>query len=418
MSENKESLIIAEKKVTISFLFIGIASLGTFNAILAELFFFQHFTKTNNLAGIFTSINNGLNLSLLLIFQIFGSIISLTKQLILFQILGLVVLISSPLIVLNLPANISFYCVCLLFSLTGISQALANYSVFAVVSYFPLTNTVKVGQGQAIAGIMSNVINFAVLFLFGESSDSSIKKGALCFFFMTAGMIVISLMLTHSLFKNEFFLKIATQYKIIKKIDESQNNQIKAESENLVENENQDNKEEKQPSLVEVIKSLALVNFLMFLLFFSTFLIFPACLIKPKFFNLEGGVKVNCILLVFNLSDALGRTLTEKIKISMKNLTIVIILKILLIGSVFFIPYAEYYQLCPSWFLHFLIILNPSLLAILNGMGTSLAYSIAPSQVVDSMKGKAGASMSLFLSVGMFVGSIFSIKFLNLLNFK
>ena len=52
-----------------------------------------------------------------------------------------------------------------------------------------------------------------------------------------------------------------------------------------------------------------------------------------------------------------------------------------------------------------LLIINVALLALTNGIGTTLCFGIAPEIVEDEYKGLAGTSLSFFLIVGIFLGS-------------
>ena len=49
--------------------------------------------------------------------------------------------------------------------------------------------------------------------------------------------------------------------------------------------------------------------------------------------------------------------------------------------------------------------INVALLAVTNGIGTTLCFGIAPDTVEDEYKGAAGTSLSFFLIVGIFLGS-------------
>ncbi len=51
------------------------------------------------------------------------------------------------------------------------------------------------------------------------------------------------------------------------------------------------------------------------------------------------------------------------------------------------------------------LILNVAILALTNGIGTTLCFGIAPNEVEDEYKGLAGTSLSFFLIVGIFLGS-------------
>ena len=52
------------------------------------------------------------------------------------------------------------------------------------------------------------------------------------------------------------------------------------------------------------------------------------------------------------------------------------------------------------------LIINVIILSTTNGMGTTLCLGLAPTMVKDSMKGRAGSSVSFFNILGIFLGTI------------
>lgn len=64
-----------------------------------------------------------------------------------------------------------------------------------------------------------------------------------------------------------------------------------------------------------------------------------------------------------------------------------------------------------------MVIINTCFFAFSNGYLTSLAFTFAPQKVSEEMKGKSGSSLSLFLLVGIFTGSLTAtFVYQNLLN--
>ena len=51
------------------------------------------------------------------------------------------------------------------------------------------------------------------------------------------------------------------------------------------------------------------------------------------------------------------------------------------------------------------LIINVGLLAVTNGIGTSLCFGLAPSLVEDKLKGRAGGSVGFFNIFGIFLGT-------------
>lgn len=402
-----------QKKVETTFLFLGIGSLLAFNAYLSQFFFFKSFLPNHKPDEVFTSIDSGLNLSILILFQIFGAFISYTKQLILFQLFSLVSLIFAPFVVIYLDESVSYLICYFLFACSGVAKALANSSVFALASFYPLACVVNVGVGQGIAGILSNILGFATSFLFRGEGVDNVKKGAYLYFLLSAGIILVCLYFSFGLFKNDFFMEIAIKNGIVKGIVEKDENENKNDVE-LAMLEEEPQKEQKvkeeEVGFFTLVKKIFMTNIMMFLFFFTLFAVFPGALIKTDLFGFNFGTKINTILLIFNISDTIGRKLGGKVDISMKNIYMVMFSRVILIVSILFNIYGEKTQLLGKYVVYILTILNPALLAISNGIGCSLCFAIAPSQVEKKLAGRAGSCVSFFLVVGLFFGSLSSMS--------
>lgn len=412
-----------QKRVETTFLFLGISSLLAFNAYLSQLFFFKHYLPNHKPDEVFTTINNGLNLSILVLFQIFGAFISYTKQLILFQIFALLSLAFAPIVPIYLDESISYLICYVLFAFTGIANALANSSVFALAAYFPLANVVNVGVGQGIAGILSNVLSFVAMFLFNGGNEADIKKGAYVYFITSAGLIIFGLYLSFEMFKNKFFREIAIKNGIIKGEIEGEEADKGTEltgiyDDNEIQPSTGVKKEEQKDnvSFFTLVGKILSTNFLIFSLFFTLFTVFPGTLIKTDLFGFNFGMKINTILLIFNCSDTIGRALGGKIAVNMKNIWLVFLTRIFMLGSVFFNVYGEKHGIIGKYVVYVLTILNPALLAISNGIGSSLCFAIAPTQVEKSLAGRAGSCISFFLVVGLFFGSLASMPVQNFVD--
>ena len=63
-----------------------------------------------------------------------------------------------------------------------------------------------------------------------------------------------------------------------------------------------------------------------------------------------------------------------------------------------------------------LLIVYVSILAITNGMGTTICLGLAPTMVPDSMKGRAGSSVSFFNILGIFLGTVIAFMTKYIIN--
>lgn len=55
-----------------------------------------------------------------------------------------------------------------------------------------------------------------------------------------------------------------------------------------------------------------------------------------------------------------------------------------------------------------LVVINMIVFAFTNGYVSSISYSLAPEQVHEDLKGSSGSSVSFFLIVGIFTGTLFA----------
>ena len=62
------------------------------------------------------------------------------------------------------------------------------------------------------------------------------------------------------------------------------------------------------------------------------------------------------------------------------------------------------------------LIINVSILAITNGIATSLCFGLAPSLVPDEIKGRAGGSVGFFNIFGIFLGTCVAFLSMFIMN--
>ena len=125
-------------------------------------------------------------------------------------------------------------------------------------------------------------------------------------------------------------------------------------------------------------------------------------------FGLEGDYSTNTVILVYNVFDTIGRYLVAKVKPTKKLNLIVNLGRSILLFTLVFNYYCQQTINGPGWNINvtsILLIINVGLLAVTNGIGTTLCFGLAPNQVEDEYKGQAGTSLSFFLIVGIFLGS-------------
>ena len=152
--------------------------------------------------------------------------------------------------------------------------------------------------------------------------------------------------------------------------------------------------------------------------FIITFMLFPGASIKPQLFNLPIGWKINTIIFLFNVFDTIAKTLVGYLTPTKGKLYFFSFSRILLICSFYYVSYAETFNLLKPEITSYIVLVNVILLSMTGGFVNSLSFALAPGQVQDEWKGKAGSSVSLSLIIGICLGSFSGIIFNNLTDFK
>ena len=125
---------------------------------------------------------------------------------------------------------------------------------------------------------------------------------------------------------------------------------------------------------------------------------------------------MNTVLTIYNVFDTLGRYLVSKIKPTKSLAYISIVSRV-----VFLVTIPLNYFFCLKnynlYFISIFLIINVALLALTNGIGTTICFGIAPTLVNNELKGQAGASVSFFTILGIFLGSVLAFLTKVILDF-
>ena len=422
-----------QKKVETAFLVLGIGSLLPWNAIISEFDFFMHYQKGHSPQTLFPNINFALNLAVQLILLSSKSCISYKSQLLLSQIIPAIGMILLPFCVILLSADMSFYVSCGIMVLVGIANALASSSIFGLASFFPVNNVIAVGAGQGYAGILLNILRYIILYFFNGETASDINNGAYLFFFVSVFILIISMIFSCMLYNNEYFLSILNEKAVV--LVKKEKKETKKGDEELLETgrssiNDEPEEEEVKVSSAEVsdkkvqfsfralMCKLIDINLLCATGFIITFMLFPGASIKPQLFNLPIGWKINTIIFLFNVFDTIAKTLVGYLTPTKGKLYFFSFSRILLICSFYYVCYAESFNLLKPEIISYIVLVNVILLSMTGGFVNSLSFALAPGQVQDEWKGKAGSSVSLSLIIGICLGSFSGIIFNNLIDFK
>ena len=423
--------------IQITFVLYGVASLLGWNALLTKLDFFIYFLEGMKPATSFSFLNYILNILFQFLLVVKKDLMPLKLQLIGGIVGSILFLIAIPVSTMFLPKDewINYIITGGLVVLMGFINALASGGFFNFVSYFPLPLIVAFSGGQGFSGIAMNVLEYIVLIFLPGNEESKIVLRAWIFFGVSSLILVICLILLMFNYNSDYckyYLLKTTESENIPEgrlIRDTQNNEEeqgentneenqqneenqiiieKNEDENNAinadENNNNENKNKSSSLFIILFKKIWDLDILMVYIYIVTFALFPNASISQKLFEI-GEYNSNTIIIIYNVFDTIGRYLVNILpKTKTFNFIIIIGRSILLFTLVFNFVCQEKLGLDLT-LTSILLIVNVGLLALTNGIGTTLTFGIAPNVVEDEYKGLAGTSLSFFLIVGIFLGS-------------
>ena len=414
--------------IQITFIFYGIASLLGWNALLTKLDFFSYFLKDMKPNTTFSFLNFFLNIVFQFILIIKKDLFPLKLQLIVGIVGSILFLIGIPVSTMFLPKNemINFIVTGGLVLLMGFINALASGSFFNYVSHFPLELIVAFSGGQGFSGIAMNVLEYIVLLSLNGEEENLIVLRAWIFFGISALILVVCLILLLFNYNSEYcryYLSKGMEKENIPEgslIGESQANEEEQQNiineqteENQIIQQNEENNgitEDKNTSsnskslFIILFKKIWDLDILMVYIYIVTFALFPNASLCQELFNF-GIYKSNTIIIIYNTFDTIGRYLVKILPKKKIFNTIIILGRSVLLFTLVFNYYCQERLDVDLTITSILLIVNVALLALTNGIGTTLTFGIAPDIVEDEYKGPAGTSVSFFLIVGIFLGS-------------
>ena len=405
-------------KMRICFIIFGIGSLLAWNAILSDIGFFINYQKKYNPSTSFAFFNFALNIVFQFIMIFKKQLLTYKTQLIFGLIASIISLVALPFAVAPFEKDslTSFILTGGIILFQGLVNAFCCSGFFGLTSFFPMEMIISLSSGQGISGILMNVIGFIVLASIDTGNpDNDAKLGAIVFFSISGLIILICLIVLLFAFKSDYFkyyLGKAGEYnemqdKVETKVSEGEivtrSTGNEEGDDQLVENE-KGNNEDSEVSFLDLFKKLYDVDLLSCYIYVITFALFPGCSINQRLFE-TGKYRQTSIVTIYNVFDTIGRSIISKIKPT-KILTYIIVLgRTILLFTLIFNFYLDMNDIISPNFSSISVIINVSILALTNGMATSLCFGLAPSLVPDKMKGRAGGSISFFNIFGIFLGT-------------
>ena len=388
------------------FTFFGLSSLLGFNVLLTEMNFFDNYLREMNPSLVFNFLNYVLNIPFQFLLLWKKDFLSLKTQLIIALVGSIIFLILIPLSTMSLGVNTQANKIVTggLVLLMGFINALCSGGFYNLVSNFPLEMIVILTTCQAISGIVLNVIQYIILWSSGDGGDIVIQ--AWIFFGISILIIAISLFFLLISFNNEYFQYYLNKSKY-KDAGDANNSLLEGETQpddqfGIV----QDKTPEKKGWFMELFKKIWDLDLLVVYLYIVTFALYPNASINQKVFEWSPPYSINTVIFVYNIFDTLGRVLVGKITPSKKLNTIVILGRSFLLFTVVFNYYCHDGLGWDPTLTTILLFINMAIFASTNGIGTTLCFALAPNEVEDKYKGQAGISISFFLIIGIFLGSL------------
>ena len=359
--------------ITLTFILYGVASLLGWNALLTKLDFFSFYLEGMKPSISFSFLNFILN--------------------ILFQYL---LIIKKDLFPLKLQ---------LIGGIVG--------SIFFLLA-IP-TSTMFLEKDSIINYIVTGGLVFLMGFINGLAEKYLIIR-AWIFFGSSILILVICLILLFCNYNSEFckfYLSKATEKSDIPEGSLVRDSQLNEEEQGIIndqENKIEDDKNTNENNLtgcsafIVIFKKIWDLNLIMIYIYIVTFALFPNASIGQNLFDLER-YNVITIITIYNVFDTVGRYLVNIMPKTKLFNNIICLGRSILLFTLVFNWYCRDVLEIDLTITSILLILNVAILALTNGIGTTLCFGIAPNLVDNEYKGLAGTALSLFLIIGIFLGS-------------
>ena len=421
-TKNNENAPDGGLKMEICFIIFGVGSLLAWNAILSDISFFMNYQGEYDPSTSFSFCNFVLNIIFQLIMIWKKQLLSYKVQLIFGLIASIISLVILPIVVISFEKNslTGFILSAGIVLIQGLVNAFCSSGFFGLASFFPREMIISLSTGQGISGILMNIIGYIVLMAVNTGNeDDDAKLGAIIFFSISGLILLIALIVLLIAFKTEYFRFYLGNTKEFENKLQKIENEIENQAITTTSTASQNNEEllvkEKQPeeekeekkeiTFLEIFKRLYEIDLLSCFIYIITFALFPAVSISQRLFK-TGKYRQITIITIYNVGDTIGRSIMSAITFT-KNLAYIIICgrSILVLALILNFYFDMKLGMDPT-LSSILLIVYVTILAITNGMGTTICLGLAPSMVPDAMKGRAGSSVSFFNILGIFLGTI------------
>ena len=408
-----------------SFVFLGFINLIPWNVILSSLDFFEENLEKYDPTYYFPLFYTFFSVLVQILLLIGKRRLTYLKKKI-----GSLVLCSFIMILLPVIAIFIFgfecYLICsILVVCLGISNAIFQSSVLGICSFLPAKFIIALSYGSGFSGVIINFFRFIFFFTFYEeyqNLDINIKQRNIYYFFTFSVLLLIcSAILVIFIFKNAWFIHNLAKGGNFDEYSSSLVNDIRVFY--IFEDENDSDSLLDQSSVVNsiikryfsfleeilyLLKRLYNLNFIVFSNYLITLIVIPAILFEMPLFSLIIPIKYYIALIIYNISDTIGKIFPILYKLPIKSMEKLILFRLFFIVFIGCILSSYKYNNGSHEITSYLGCVFNILFGFSNGYFTTLSFTYAPQLVDDSLKGKAGSFINLSLTFGIFVGSFHS----------
>lgn len=272
-------------------------------------------------------------------------------------------------------------------------------SVFGISGHFPMRISQAYISGQAMGGTLSAVSSIVDLAVSGDVTSSALV------FFLSAVIFTVVCIIMYLMLPR---LEYSRYYMELAALPSTESNGSSDASANSV------------PPLKPILKKTWVLGFCVFYVFFISIMIFPALSSGIQSMNQDSGnpwsttyfVPLTSFLL-YNVADFSGRQMTAWLQIPGPTsglLPLLVISRTILVPLFVFCNYQPRYHLHNVFFAHDLFpVVFICVLGVSNGYLGTLPMIYGPKVVPRELAEPAGVIMSFFLTLGLAVGSAFSV---------
>jgi hypothetical protein len=412
-------------KMEICFVIFGVGSLLAWNAILSDISFFINYQGDYDPSTSFSFCNFALNIVFQLIMIWKKQLLSYKVQLTIGIIASIISLLALPFVVISFEKNslTGFILTAAIILFQGLVNAFCSSGFFGLASFFPKEMIISLSTGQGVSGILMNIIGYIVIAAVNTGNkDDDEQLGAIIYFSISGLILLITLVTLLFAFRTDYFRYYLGKTKDFNKIDstiESLDNQgITTRStagqnndDVLIEKNEPEKKEE--ITFKQLFKKLYEIDLLSCYIYIITFALFPSVSISQRLFK-TGRYRAITIITIYNVGDTIGRSISSGFKFTKLLAYIVIVGRSILVPTLILNFYFDMKLGMNENLSSILLIVNVVLLSVTNGIATTICLGLAPTMVPDSMKGRAGSSISFFNILGIFLGTVvaFGTKFI------